>query len=58
VPGIESDVFATFIERLGSAEAIPASVVEGLAASLAQDKLPKPDDLVALYSEASGEPLA
>ncbi len=53
--GIESEVLDTFLAELTALNDVPSQVTESLATLLAADKLPKPDQLVALYSEASGE---
>ncbi|QTK30728.1 hypothetical protein [Kocuria rhizophila] len=55
VAGIESEVLDTFLAELTAVDNVPPQVTESLAALLAADKLPKPDQLVALYTEASGE---
>ncbi len=53
--GIESEVLETFLAALTDVDVVPPQVSERLAALLAADKLPKPDQLVALYTDASGE---
>ena len=53
--GIESEVLETFLAALTDVDDVPPQVTERLAALLAADKLPKPDQLVALYTGASGE---
>lgn len=53
--GIESEVLETFLAALTDVDDVPPRVTERLAALLAADKLPKPDQLVALYIDASGE---
>lgn len=53
--GIESEVLDTFLAELTAIDDLPPQVTESLATLLAADKLPKPDQLVALYTEASGE---
>ncbi len=53
--GIESEVLDTFLTELTAVDDVPAQVAESLATLLAADKLPKPDELVALYTDASGE---
>jgi hypothetical protein len=58
VASIESDVMATFIARLKAADDVGVSAAEELSNALAQEKLPKPEELAALYSAASGDPLA
>lgn len=55
--GIESDVLVTFTGQLAAAKDVPAAVAQELGSMLAQEKLPKPDELVTLYSAASGDPL-
>lgn len=55
VAGIESEVLDTFLAELTSVDGVPSQVSEGLATLLASDKLPKSDQLVALYTDASGE---
>lgn len=55
VAGIESEVLDTFLSELAAVDDVPPQVTESLATLLAADKLPKPDQLVALYTDASGE---
>jgi hypothetical protein len=55
VAGIESEVLETFLAALTDVDDVPPQVTESLAALLAADKLPKPDQLVVLYTGASGE---
>ena len=55
MPGIESEVLDTFLAELTAVDGVPPQVIESLAAFLAADKLPKPDQLVGLYTDASGE---
>lgn len=52
---IESEVLDTFLAELTALNEVPSQVTENLATLLAADRLPKPDELVALYTEASGE---
>lgn len=52
---IESEVLATFLAELTTVDDVPPQITENLATLLAADKLPKPDQLVALYTDASGE---
>jgi hypothetical protein len=54
--GIESDVLTTFFERLKASTDVPVAVAEELGNLLAQEKLPKPEELAILYSRASGDP--
>lgn len=56
--GVESDVLETFMAQLKNAENVPASVTEQLGTLLAGEKLPKAEQLAALYAAASGEPQA
>lgn len=56
--GVESDVLEQFTELLAASDDVPVTVVEQLRTLLSQDKLPKPDELVALYSRESGDRLA
>jgi 3-dehydroquinate synthase class II len=56
--GIESEVLETFLAQLQNAEDVPAGVAEQLGTLLAADKLPKAEQLAALYAADSGEPLA
>lgn len=53
--GIESEVLDTFLSELTAVDGVPSKVTESLATLLAADKWPKPDQLVALYTDASGE---
>ena len=55
--GIESEVLETFLAQLANVEDVPSAITEKLAILLAADKLPKPEQLAALYAEASGESL-
>jgi hypothetical protein len=52
--GIESNVLATFLDRLKASDDVPAAVAERLELVLVQKKLPKPDELARLY-RADGE---
>lgn len=52
---IESDVLEAFKEQLLQDEGIPRALTEKLGALLAAEKLPKPDQLATLYTEATGE---
>lgn len=54
---IESEVLETFLAQLAHVEDVPAAITEQLAALLAAEKLPKPEQLAALYAETSGESL-
>lgn len=53
--GIESEVLKTFLEALTDVDDVPQQVIKSLARLLAADKLPRPDQLVALYTDGSGE---
>ena len=53
--GIESEVLGTFLDELTTIDDVPPQVTESLASLLSADKLPKPDQLVALYTDVSGE---
>jgi len=53
--GIEAEVLEEFLAQLAHVEDAPSAITEKLAALLAADKLPKPEQLAALYAEASGE---
>ncbi|WP_168169465.1 hypothetical protein [Pseudonocardia sp. HH130629-09] len=53
--GIESQVLETFLAELTALDDVPSQITESLAELLAADKLPKPDQLVVLYTDASGE---
>jgi hypothetical protein len=55
--GIESEVLETFLAQLAQVEDVPSAITEKLGELLAAAKLPKPEQLAALYAEASGEPL-
>lgn len=55
--GIESEVLETFLEQLAQVEDVPSAITEKLGELLAAAKLPKPEQLAALYAEASGEAL-
>ncbi|MDH6194055.1 hypothetical protein M2272_000676 [Mycobacterium frederiksbergense] len=56
--GVESDVLVEFAERLSASDVVPSAVADQLDVLLAQDKLPKPEVLVALYAAESGDRLA
>ncbi|WP_165589044.1 hypothetical protein [Mycolicibacterium conceptionense] len=53
--GVESDVLAEFTARLEDGDAVPGAVVTQLRALLAEEKLPKAETLVSLYSTESGD---
>jgi hypothetical protein len=55
--GIESEVLETFLAELTQVDDVPSAITEKLGELLAAAKLPKPEQLAALYAEASGEPL-
>lgn len=55
--GIESEVLETFLAQLAHVDEVPTSITEKLGELLAAAKLPKPEQLAALYAEASGEAL-
>lgn len=55
--GIESEVLETFLAELTSVDDVPTAIAEKLGDLLSAAKLPKPEQLVTLYAEASGEPL-
>lgn len=55
--GIESEVLETFLAELTQVDEVPSAITEKLGELLAAAKLPKPEQLAALYAEASGEPL-
>ena len=54
---IEAEVLDTFLSQLAHGEDVPDVVREKLGELLSTDKLPKPEQLAALYTEASGESL-
>lgn len=54
---IESEVLETFLAQLAQVEDVPSAITEKLGELLAAAKLPKPEQLAALYAEASGEAL-
>ena len=56
--GIESQVLETFLAQLQNVEDVPAGVAQQLGTLLAANKLPKAEQLAALYASESGEPLA
>jgi hypothetical protein len=56
--GVESEILETFLAQLKSAEDVPAAVTAQLGDLLAAEKLPKSDQLAALFAAGSGEPLA
>lgn len=55
--GIGSEVLETFLAELASVDDVPTAIAEKLEELLSAAKLPKPEQLTALYAEASGEPL-
>ena len=55
--GIESEVLETFLAQLAHVDDVPTAITERLGELLAAAKLPKPEQLAALYAEASGEAL-
>jgi hypothetical protein len=55
--GIESEVLETFLAQLADDDDVPTAITEKLGELLAAAKLPKPEQLAALYAEASGEAL-
>lgn len=55
--GIEDDVSTRFLERLPEAEEISDGIVIGLRRAFADGRMPKPESLVQMISDASGEPL-
>lgn len=55
--GIEAEVLASYVAQLKASNDAPAAVAEKLGVALAQEKLPKVDELVALYSDGSGDTL-
>lgn len=56
--GIEANVFESFLERLTASGDVPDQVTEKLSSALAQEKLPKADEIAEIYREGSGDPLA
>jgi hypothetical protein len=56
--GIEADILAEFYARLDDSNDIAPAVVEHLRTMLAQDKLPKADEIAALYLAESGDRIA
>lgn len=56
--GIDGEILESFLLQLADSKAVPAPVVEGLRSSLSADRLPKPEQLVALYVASSGDSLA
>jgi len=55
VASIESEVLSVFLAELATDADVPAQVTETLATLFTADKLPRSDELAALYTEASGE---
>lgn len=53
--GIEAEILESFLLQLADSTTVPAPVVEGLRSSLSSDRLPKPEQLVALYVASSGD---
>ncbi|MDQ7991410.1 MAG: hypothetical protein REI45_01895 [Propionicimonas sp.] len=56
--GIESEVLEEFLDRIKSQSDVPPSIPDQLAILLSGEKLPKPEQLVAVYGSSSGEPEA
>jgi hypothetical protein len=52
---IQSEVLRTFTQRLHDVDEVPAAVAEKLDTLLSADKFPKPDVLVALFADESGD---
>lgn len=53
--GIEAEVLETFLAQLAHCADVPGSLASSVGELLAADKLPKPDQLAGLYTEAAGE---
>jgi hypothetical protein len=51
---LESTVLTIFLERMAESGRVGSAVIQGLSEQLSGVKLPKPEDLAALYA-ASGE---
>ena len=56
--GIDAEILESFLLQLADSATVPAPVVEGLRSSVSADRLPKPEQLVALYVANSGDALA
>jgi hypothetical protein len=56
--GIEADVFESFLKQLTASDEVPEQVGEKLSGALAQEKLPKADEIAEIYRENSGDPIA
>lgn len=56
--GIESEVFERFLGHIKAEPNVPTSIPDQLEALLSRETLPKPEELVTLYAEGSGEPEA
>lgn len=54
MPSLDSQIIDTFLARVEERGQVGDAVVQGLASVLGKDKLPKPEELVRLYS-GSGE---
>lgn len=53
--GIESEVLEEFLAKLQTTHDVPVKVTEQLGSLLADEKLPKVDQLVAQYMAYSGD---
>ena len=50
MPSLDSQIIETFLSQLDERGRVGNAVVQGLAGVLGKDKLPKPEELVRLYS--------
>lgn len=55
--GVESEVLEAFLAQLAHTAYVPSALADRLGTLLAAEKLPKPEQLAALYADASGETL-
>lgn len=53
--GIESEVLTTFLDRLKESPEVPAELVDQLVVALGQEKLPKAEELAAMYVAGTGD---
>jgi hypothetical protein len=53
VPTLDSRILAVFLARIAESDRVDGALVQGLSDMLSSDKLPRSEDLVALYAASS-----
>ena len=53
MPALESTVLTVFLERMAESGRVDSAVIQGLSEQLSGAKLPKPEDLAALYAASA-----